>query len=559
MAGENKSQGDLASIRDTVESVWVAIILAFVLRAFMVEAFVIPTGSMAPRLMGEHLQMTCPACGYEYAFGGARPTQESANPVRRILNAPEPQLSGARCPNCRRPSDAGPQYLSGGDRVLVMKYLYRFSPPSPWDVVVFRNPQNNRENYIKRLIGLPGETIEIVHGDIFVSKSPTGPREIRRKPAPAQEAMWQTVFDNDYQIDRDYLRRADCPQWEAQPAGGWELSEQGRAFTAKASPEARELVLRPTGDTFLPRYGYNPEPGEMQFVNRNSDICTDLKLSATFKPRSDGAGVAMILSSFENCFRAEIAPDGAARLMYQPTASAPDSWKELAAVKLPPFQAGRCYQLAMANVDLSLRLWVDGREVLRVTDGYPMTPKALKQRMEEASIRPVPQPEVRVQAWGAESEICHLSLMRDVYYTFMPTSSAGAGDLSTPLGDFAARLGVTRGSAGWGTTGHPITLAEHPENHDLDEFYVLGDNSPMSLDSRAWMAASPTLALWKHPDQRHTSVDFNREDALYKLGTVPRYNLIGKAFFVYWPAGFRPPALPGLPLVPNVGKMRLIR
>ena len=49
-----KRQHELGVIRETIESVWVAIILAFVLRAFMIEAFVIPTGSMAPRLMGEH-------------------------------------------------------------------------------------------------------------------------------------------------------------------------------------------------------------------------------------------------------------------------------------------------------------------------------------------------------------------------------------------------------------------------------------------------------------------------------------------------------------------------
>jgi len=61
----------------------------------------------------------------------------------------------------------GKEYVNAGDRVLVLKYLYRFREPEPWDVVVFRNPQDNRQNYIKRLIGLAGETIEIVHGDIF--------------------------------------------------------------------------------------------------------------------------------------------------------------------------------------------------------------------------------------------------------------------------------------------------------------------------------------------------------------------------------------------------------
>ena len=51
----------------------------------------------------------------------------------------------------------------------------------------------------------------------------------------------------------------------------------------------------------------------------------------------------------------------------------------------------------------------------------------------------------------------------------------------------------------------------------------------------------------------------------YQKGTVPRYAMIGKAFFVYWPGGYRIPLLEGLPIipdvgiVPNVGRMRLIR
>jgi hypothetical protein len=47
------------------------------------------------------------------------------------------------------------------------------------------------------------------------------------------------------------------------------------------------------------------------------------------------------------------------------------------------------------------------------------------------------------------------------------------------------------------------------------------------------------------------------DNVLYKLGTVPRYSMKGKAMFVYWPAGFR--AFGGWAIIPNVGRMRLIR
>ena len=95
--------------------------------------------------------------------------------------------------------------------------------------------------------------------------------------------------------------------------------------------------------------------------------------------------------------------------------------------------------------------------------------------------------------------------------------------------------------SGWGTTGNPKTLRRFLNDPDRDEYFVLGDNSPHSKDARMWGYHAPTL----RPG--------------YADGTVPRYNMIGKAFFVYWPGGFRLPLLKRLSIVPNVGRMRLIR
>src|SRR6266850_2946100 len=54
------------NVKETIESILVAFILAFVFRAFVVEAFVIPSGSMAPTLMGGHMRFRCEECGYQY-------------------------------------------------------------------------------------------------------------------------------------------------------------------------------------------------------------------------------------------------------------------------------------------------------------------------------------------------------------------------------------------------------------------------------------------------------------------------------------------------------------
>ena len=57
--------------RETVEAIVVAMILALLVRGFEAEAFVIPTGSMAPTLMGRHKEITCPQCGYVYAVNAS--------------------------------------------------------------------------------------------------------------------------------------------------------------------------------------------------------------------------------------------------------------------------------------------------------------------------------------------------------------------------------------------------------------------------------------------------------------------------------------------------------
>ena len=538
-----KVRGELGSIRDTVESIWVAIVLAFVLRAFMVEAFVIPTGSMAPRLLGEHWDLACPSCGYEYAFGGPR---DRGSPGPLINRSREHVPSDAHCPNCGALCDPLGRYLNGGDRVLVLKYLYRFTEPRPWDVVVFRNPQDNRENYIKRLIGLPGETIEIVHGDIFVGQSPDGPRRIRRKPPAAQEAMWQVVYDNDYRPDARRIRGGGSPQWVVASGGeDWDLDGlQGRRMAYKGGGQGMgELAFKAPAGTFLPHYGYNPLGAEA--INPSTDICSDLRFSLLFIPQAPQSKIALTLSVLEHRFRGEFGADGTVRLFYQSKDRPEDPWELWSESKLDrPLTTGQGYEVALAHVDFSVALWVDGRVVLEIADRYPETYDSLRQRLADVMHRPIPTPEVRICAWGGGSELLHVKLCRDVYYTATGKDAVKLG----PLGELARRIGVVDKTPGWGTMGYPIHLAKHPQDPDLDEFFMLGDNSPQSLDGRGWTSAAPTLRLYG-----------DSGEPIYQLGTVPRYNLIGKAFFVYWPAGFRLPGLPGLPIVPNVGKLRPIR
>src|SRR5437016_13102001 len=66
LANSRASRPQVDSMRETVESIAVAFILAFLFRSFVAEAFVIPTGSMATTLMGRHKDVQCPNCKYQY-------------------------------------------------------------------------------------------------------------------------------------------------------------------------------------------------------------------------------------------------------------------------------------------------------------------------------------------------------------------------------------------------------------------------------------------------------------------------------------------------------------
>ena len=59
--------------------------------------------------------------------------------------------------------------LSNGDNLIVDKITYRFSDPQRFDIIVFPFRYEDHVYYIKRIIGLPGETVQIVDGDIYIN------------------------------------------------------------------------------------------------------------------------------------------------------------------------------------------------------------------------------------------------------------------------------------------------------------------------------------------------------------------------------------------------------
>ena len=193
--------GPRDSVREVCETVVFVVALVLLLKLFVVEAFVIPTGSMAETLYGYHKTVHCPECEHDYAVNCSDEVEPQDGEVRPVL--------AATCPNCRYRVEFSRAYNpspTSGDRVLVHKALYPLGVgPDRGDVVVFKYPvapQTNHAatNYIKRLCGVGGETIAIYRGDLYVHPDLAYPedalddsgRALYKRPAPGRELhVWE--------------------------------------------------------------------------------------------------------------------------------------------------------------------------------------------------------------------------------------------------------------------------------------------------------------------------------------------------------------------------------
>jgi signal peptidase I len=85
--------------------------------------------------------------------------------------------------------------LEIGDRVLVNKFIYRFTDPSRGDIIVFESVDNSNEDLIKRVVGLPGDKIAVRGGKLFVNGEP------QREP-----------YTNKKLPDRSFFARTKVPK-----------------------------------------------------------------------------------------------------------------------------------------------------------------------------------------------------------------------------------------------------------------------------------------------------------------------------------------------------------
>lgn len=543
------------TVKETIESIVIAFILAFVFRAFVVEPFIIPTGSMAPTLMGAHLTMNCPSCGYRFDVG-MMPGDDRDIEVDQLK-----AVKSADCPMCNYEvvAEIGTRVRSG-DRILVDKFSYHLLEPSRWDVIVFKAPQGDpvghegasepapRTNFIKRLIALPGERLCLLDGNVYVAPAGTNDFVIARKTDPAtnrhwqdiQRSVWQPIYYSQHvPVDdgratgpgRDRMHAWRVP-WEVE-AGDWQLGTDrspSRVYRFNGGKgEIRFAMSGPYGtsqyDAHNTKHPYNTNGG---LAERPIE---DIRLACAFTPQTDNA--VLKLSTTARLDRPDL---GIETLVASASRTGEVSLKAVSAdgtsrplgasVNLAPLKQGIATEIELWLVDDEASVWVNGERVIVQRFDLSWEQLALRPRQQ-----PLPDIRIAVDSDGP-IELRRVELDRDLYY--YPSYNSTRGFARAEAKRVNGRIDV-------GPT--PMDLRTQTADHDA-EFFVLGDNQPASKDSREW----PDVEGWVQ--QRYFDGDS-------RAGVVPESLLVGRAFMVYYPAphGSSPTAKG---VFPDFGRIRFI-
>ncbi len=445
-------------VAENIECLAIAVVMALVLKHFLIEAYKIPTGSMQPTIIGN-------------------------------------EESGIF------------------DRVLVNKFAYLVDDPKRFDVIVFKYPLNRSQNYIKRLVGLPGERVMVWNGDIWTAtkgeNGEYGPFQIARKPRSVRDSVLKTLYPS------------------GRNAESFQNSFQTLAGSARADADGVALAGDTKfryggGATILDGYldGYDPSwgiPDPSRVPRGGSERVGDFALRASIAPETGCREVR--ISFFANSLehRAVFTVGGGARIESGRPAGEGDGLNPapgaqstiVAETKDVVLSAGASRRVAFFHVDRELVLEVDGDVVLdfpyQLSENLPISDNAI---------------EFEVRGGGARVE--KLVVQRDIHYT------SGGGSTDRPIFDVPA-----------------------------DSLFAMGDNTQNSSDGRMWHVNEVKL-----PDGRTVVRDisnglkdprnfpdifgetwhlprnadaFGRDVPGPEYHFVPRRLLLGKALAVFWP------------------------
>jgi signal peptidase I len=388
------------------------------MQTWLIDGLVIPYqvagSSMAETLLGVHRDVVCGDCGCPFSCGTDR----------------WPAALRAVCPNCGyAANDLESLPDIGGDYVLIDRTAFSIRPPRRWEVVAFRRSSQADQIVVKRVVGLPGESIEIRHGDVYADG------RLLRKNLAQQRALAVLVHDADFQPRRGPPRPR---RWRAERSDThWTAAGGGFTHAAGANDTPIDWIIYHHGRQ-LPvtdLSGYNPsQPRREEDVHPVSDLMLSFRLGyvsgrGTFRVRtSDGRDRFEVWLTFDG--------DQPRYRVFRNDRLLPGAGGKISA-------AGGNWLVEVSLVDQQFLLALDGQTLVAWPYARPGPPQL-----------PTSCP-LALGVQGLHVSVGGLRIYRDVYYTD-PMAARGPGQNTPPVCSGAG------------------------------QYYVLGDNSPVSEDSRQW-------------------------------------------------------------------------
>jgi signal peptidase I len=476
-------------LKENIEAIVIAFIMALVIRCFCIEVFKIPSSSMEPTLLGDvspnHSRNSCPFREYHVPHNVENP---------------------------------------GGDRIMVTKYYYAFSPVERYDVLVFKFPLNHAKNFIKRVVGLPEEYLKIHHGNLYVSKDKDKDFRIARRTMRTQDSIWIDPEETNSYLEK---KQSFWEKWEKETPTG----QRGQAEPILSDGELSTQEVAGQRSLSFAYKSRSLDDGAGMSVD-DQRIAFEVELTS---PK--GQVFAEIVNSYGR-FETVLDTEGTSWLQFYPpdkngtVTTHPTIKADLKDLKL---EMNRRYKLELSVFD--------GTAYVRVNDGERAKITFID-RLDEIKEDSGIARRIAFGSRGATIRVKNLALGRDIFYR-------GKND--------GTREGALRDD-------EAIFIPK-------DCYLMMGDNVANSHDSRAWVERTFELkdgrsivceaqqvnygnirenlrAKFNLPDLPDIGIDgdingndvaFNRDqiksESQRPFHFVEQKYIVGKALWIWWPQG----------------------
>jgi signal peptidase I len=430
---KRKGSSLLEGARSNLEVFLIAFVLAMTIRCFCIDGYKIPSSSMEPTLIGNQ---------------------------------------------------------KSGDRIIANKFNIFFDKIKRFDVILFKYPLDQTKNFVKRVVGMPNEEIQVAGGEIF-SKPKDSPKfTLAKKPMYIQESIWIPFWswkpDPEYLKDTWYMPAPDLYEFK----NGKLYLHPERSSDGKIDLMLNERV----------KDHYNSRGG--------SNVTPDIKFSFNCCFADNEGIIKATVHTYIGKFTLSLSPKEQMSLEIDD--------KKIASIPKKA-QVQKKYLIDIMNFDGGFYIFLDGKKICEY--GYELSKESIMANM-------ITSPQITLTVQKSETALSDIKIMRDIYYSFdnPDTIINIPPDKYFVIGD---NVNNSRDSRAWrmktihlknGKTIYVDKDSLHT-NSDHYEIRKTSDNKGGDIWGNSYVIKSNDV---DHIDE--TEYPF-----------VSLNNIFGKGLFVYWP------------------------